>query len=722
MNCRAQKTTLHLLVTALVVTFVGCSSGEASSQEKQAATADTQQGKESGQHKQYPANRLAQETSPYLLMHAHNPVDWYPWGDEAFAKAKKENKLIFLSIGYSSCHWCHVMEKESFMDEEIAKYLNEHFVCVKVDREERPDVDEIYMTSLQVYMQLTTGRSGGGWPLSMFLTPDGLPLAGGTYFPPRAQPGMRAPGFLSVIEQMNKAWSDDNETALSNGKIIADIVKKQLDGSGADAVNSLSPQATAAVYDSLTFNFDPDHGGFNYNPVNPRVPKFPSPSNLLFLVDEIRSLSDGEATDESNERLSKAQTMLLSTLDHMAAGGIYDHLGGGFHRYSVDRYWDVPHFEKMLYDNGQLATVYAETFALTDESRYRRIVEESLNFVLREMTDEQGGFYSALDADSEGEEGTFYIWSKNDVEEILAGMDQELFSQIYSLDAEPNFEGKHYVLRLSSPLKEISESKELTVPELWERIRPMQAKLMASRDLRERPLTDTKILTAWNGLMIRGFADAGRILEKQEYVNAAARAANFLLTHVKTSEGRLLRTYSAGEAKLNAYLDDYAYFVEGLIALHRATGEQRWLDEADALTNKQIELFGDDNRGGFFYTSEDHEALIARSKGRADNVRPGGNSVAASNLVYLADQLNKPKYLDRALATLQSYSATFSGAPAALPRMAIVLRELAKRGMIVEPPVEKQQDVADQGTGDGIAPPTGSGDGDKGKELAGITP
>ncbi len=688
-----------LLGSCALAAASGCGSSAAQDNE---ATAN-QEGQQEQQHKEHPPNRLANETSPYLLLHAHNPVDWYPWGDEALQKAKQENKLIFLSIGYSSCHWCHVMEKESFMDEEIAAYLNEHFVCIKVDREERPDVDEIYMTSLQMYNQLLQRRAGGGWPLSMFLTPQGLPLTGGTYFPPRSKEGFAMPGFIDVIEQIQTAWAEDNDRAIKQGELIAEIVKEQLDNTAAEVLNPLTPGVPQEVLDSLAFNFDPEYGGFNYSPVNPRVPKFPSPSNFLFLLDVIRQAHAEDASEEAKSRADEAKNMLLVTLNHMADGGIYDQLGGGFHRYSVDRFWYVPHFEKMLYDNGQLATIYAEVFAITGEERYKRIVDETLAFVLREMTHEDGGFFSALDADSEGEEGTFYIWTKEEVEELLADMDLPLFREVYSLDGEPNFEGSHYVLQFSTPLAEIAESKELSVAELWQKLRPMNDKLMQARDKRERPLLDTKVLTAWNGLMIRGFADAGRLLENQDYIAAAEKAANFLLANVKTEEGRLLRTWSAGEAKLNAYLDDYAFFVDGLIALHKATGDNRWLDEAKALTDKQIELFADANRGGFYFTSEDHEALIARTKGGADNVRPGGNTVTAGNLLYLADQLDEPSYLDRTLSTLQANGRTFAVAPGALPRMAVVLRELAARGHIKQPapPEDQQADGVDDGVDDG---------------------
>jgi uncharacterized protein YyaL (SSP411 family) len=590
-----------------------------------------------------PANRLADETSPYLLMHAHNPVDWYPWGPEAFAKAQRENKLIFLSIGYSSCYWCHVMERESFMDKEIAAFLNKHFVCIKVDREERPDVDDIYMTAVQ----LITRR--GGWPLSVFLTPDAQPAFGGTYFPARQGDRGSQAGFLELITAVEQAWEREPETMVKQAErlssAVATVLLEQREGP------PVAPTASMVdhVQEAMEEDFDKDYGGFGQPPFQAHNPKFPSPPELLYLVDRIRRNDDPEARE-----------MLLVTLDKMAEGGLRDHLGGGFHRYSVDRFWHIPHFEKMLYDNGQLASVYAEAFALTGKDKYRRIAEELLDFVLREMTDQAGGFYSAIDAETDAEEGKYYRWEKEELESLLDEKQREFMGPIYSFSAEPNFrhDGQaFYVPQLSAPIEQLAAAHQLDEATLENRLTPLRERLLAARSERKRPLTDTKILTAWNGLMIRGFADAGRIFNNERYLQAATRGATFTLDRLQTEDGRLLRSYRNGSSQLNAYLVDYAFLVDGLIALYRATQNPRWLEEARTLTDKQIELFWDEQAGGFFFTSDDHETLIARAKKRTDNVLPSGNGIAATNLVYLANALPDSHYGDYANRLLGSLSA-----------------------------------------------------------------
>jgi uncharacterized protein len=616
------------------------------------------------------ANRLAKETSPYLLLHAHDPVEWYAWGEEALAKAKAENKLIFLSIGYSSCYWCHVMQRESFMDEEVAAYLNKHFIAIKIDREERPDIDEIYMTALQVL-----GRRGG-WPLTMFLTPDGKPIVGGTYFPPRdkdvevkagagrAAEKQHITGLLTLLEQVQTAWRDQSPQVREHAEQVTRGLRLAMQRDGLKPAALPEARWPAEVEAALAEEFDSQYGGFGFSASNPRQPKFPEPSNLVLLLDRAR-----------REKSEPARAMLVKTLTMMAEGGIRDHLGGGFHRYSTDRYWRIPHFEKMLYDNAQLASVYAEAYDLTHDATYRRVCEESLDFVLRELTDPAGGFYSALDAETAAREGRYYVWTREEIERSLGPEDAARFAAAYLAGDGPNFEGR-YALQFARPLKELAAAAGVAVEDYPRQLLPLRQKLLAVRDKRDRPLTDTKILTSWNGLMIRGLADAGRILKAPRYTQAAAKAADFALATLRTPEGRLLRTYGKGQAKLNAYLDDYAFLVDGLIALHRATGEKRWLVSAGELTDKQIELFWDDQRGGFFFTSDDHEQLLARGKSPVDSALPSGNAVAAGNLAYLAGPLERPQYLERAERTIRCFSRLLEESPLAAPRMAVTLAAL----------------------------------------------
>ncbi|MFP6613240.1 MAG: thioredoxin domain-containing protein [Pirellulales bacterium] len=614
-------------------------------------------------------NHLAKETSPYLLLHAHNPVDWYPWNEETLAKAKKENKIIFLSIGYSSCHWCHVMERESFMDEEIAAVLNKHFVCIKVDREERPDVDKIYMTALQVFNQLSRSGRGGGWPLSMFLTPAGQPFFGGTYFPARDGDRGVATGFMTLLTRVQEVWKRDPDSIRKDGATLTRFTKLDLEGGQLPGDLKIDKKLLAAAQEQLGAQYDPKYGGFGFNPAVAQRPKFPEPSNLLFLIDRVKKTGSEEA-----------KAMLVGTLERMALGGIRDHLGGGFHRYSVDRFWRIPHFEKMLYDNGQLATVYTEAYLLTRREDFRRVLEEMLRFVLREMTSPEGGFYSALDAESEDVEGMFYRWEKAQVQKLLTADEFKLFASVYGLDAAPNFEEHYFAPQLSRPFAETADDRKQTEAELEQQLAPIRKKLFDARARRERPLTDTKILTSWNGLMIRGFADAGRGLKDESYVVAARRAARFVLEKLRTDNGRLLRTYGQGRAKLNAYLNDYAFFIDGLIALHRATGDGQWLAAADQLMQKQLELFWDSKSGGFFFTSDDHETLLARAKNPIDGAQPSGNSVSAQNLLFLADALGKPVYRERAKATIRSFGGLLERSPAAATRMLVAVSDLLDVG------------------------------------------
>ena len=611
-----------------------------------------------GGHNTKHTNRLVDESSPYLKLHAHNPVDWYPWGEEALAKAKKENKLIFLSVGYSSCYWCHVMERESFMDEEIAAYLNENFVCVKVDREERPDVDNIYMTAIQ----LLTKR--GGWPMTVFLAPDTKPFFGGTYFPARdGDRGDGTPGFFTLAKEMQRIWTTQPDEFKKQCEAVTEAVKQQLSGAPMALGAKLDASMTENLVAALDQDFDPDYGGFGYSLANPNVQKFPEPSNLVFLLTQAKN----------NEQAKK---MLIKSLEGMEIGGIWDHLGGGFHRYSVDRFWHIPHFEKMLYDNGQLASVYAEAYAQTKREDFRRVVEQLVEYVLREMRDETGGFYSALDAESEKVEGKYYRWDLEETKEEL-GDDYSLFAATYGFDGEPNFEEEYYVPQLASPLAEIATKQSTSEKDLESKLVPLRKKLLAARSKRPRPLTDNKILTGWNGLMIRGLADAGRLLDKEEYIQHAATAADFVLEKL-LKDGRLLRTYSNDEAKLNAYLDDYAFLVDGLLGLHLATSDEKWLQKADQLTKKQIELFWDEASGGFYFTSSDHESLIARGKQIGDGALPAGNSVSAQNLLYLAAETNNKEYIEYARKTALSVAPILERSPKAAPRLSVAIEQLLK--------------------------------------------
>ena len=609
-------------------------------------------------------NSLAKESSPYLLMHAHNPVNWRPWNEETLALAKKEDKPIFLSIGYSSCHWCHVMERESFLDQEIAEYLNQHFICIKVDREERPDVDEVYMRAL-----LMVSKQGGGWPLSMFLMPNGQPFTGGTYFPARDGDRPGRTGFLTVIQSIESDFKTKRKSLDLLAAEVTELTQQALAGREPLTETEIQPAWTTDTVSDLKDRFDPDFGGFGFNPNNPRMPKFPEPSNLLFLIDV---LQNQPSTPDANQ-------MLITTCEKMQQGGIYDHLGGGFHRYSVDRYWHIPHFEKMLYDNGQLATIYADAYALTKRDDFRRTLEGILDFVSRELTSSDGGFYSSLDAESEGEEGKFYRWTVDELKSTLSPTEFDLFAKVYRINEAPNFEREYYAPQLKQTLTQTATEISMDEQQLESKLKPIREKLFKQREKRTRPLLDTKILTAWNGLMIRGFADAGRILEKPAYTDIAIKAANDVLTKAVKPDGRVLRTYTDSQAaKLNGYLIDYACLIDGLIALHRSTGDNQWLDHAKRIQDKQIELFWDKPSGGFFNVSSDHETLIARSKQMSDRAMPSGNSVASANLVYLSQALPDPSYREKARQTVLSASATLENYGFLIPRMLIAANALER--------------------------------------------
>lgn len=612
-------------------------------------------------------NSLAKESSPYLLLHAHNPVDWHPWNEQTLEKAKTEGKPIFLSVGYSSCHWCHVMERESFLDDQIAAFLNEKFICIKVDREERPDVDEIYMESLNVFNHMMRTGRGGGWPLSMFLTPEGRPFFGGTYFPARDGDRPGTPGFLELIKKLDTAWETNRLSIEQTAKVLTDVTQAQLSGGDQDPPVAIESRWVTDALKALEESYDDQFGGFGFSENHPNRPKFPEASNLMFLIHLAKN------GDEL------AQAMLDNTCQRMLMGGIYDHLGGGFHRYSVDRYWAIPHFEKMLYDNGQLATVYAEVYRLTGRPEYKWAVEGILRCVRRDLTSPEGGFYSSLDAESEGQEGKYYRWERKEFQQALSDQQYQLFAAVYGIDQAPNFENQYYVPQLRKSFQSTAEALGMTVSALLDALTPINEKLRAVRSQRLAPATDVKILTEWNGMMIRGFADAGRILKQQPLTDTAITAADFLLKSLRQDDGRLFRTSTRSEAKLNGYLTDYANLIDGLIALNKATGQPRWLDEAVALQQKQDQWFQDAQKGGYFYTTSDHQTLLFRTKRTIDGAVPSGNSVSAQNLIYLAEVAEMPAFLEQARQVTLAAGNLIDQVPLAAPRLSIAADQLKKK-------------------------------------------
>ncbi|MBD3672032.1 MAG: DUF255 domain-containing protein [Planctomycetaceae bacterium] len=614
------------------------------------------------QAEEKPTNRLAEESSPYLLLHAHNPVDWYPWGPEAFAAAKEQNKPIFLSIGYSSCYWCHVMERLVFENEEIAAHMNEHFINIKVDREERPDVDDIYMTSLIVYNQLIGSSAGGGWPLSMFLTPEGKPFAGGTYFPPQDMEDGRI-GFPTVMDRVTGLWNEQEEAIRKNADIVTQVVKRQMTPSLDLSAVELDQKQIETTLSALKESYDPEYGGIDFDPARPDGPKFPTPAKLNLLQHAAEELQD-----------ERAKEIVLKTLTEIARGGIRDHLGGGFHRYSTDREWLVPHFEKMLYDQAQLVPMYLSAWESTGDELYRDAAVETLEFVLRKMTDEQGGFYSALDAETEAVEGKYYVWSKDEIREVLGEESAKIFFEVYGLN-EPNPFEHGYVLHLPTSLSAAAEKLETEELELRKNLSRWKQQLLTQRQTREQPLLDDKVLTSWNGLMISAFAQAGRILEEPRYTAAAAKAARFIQQEMTAPDGHLLRTSREGEAKLNAYLDDYAFYVAALLELYETTGDDIWLTQARQWNERQIERFWDDDAKGFFFTSHDHEALISKSKSAYDAVIPSGNSVSALNLLQLARLTNDAAYRERAEAILKVFAPVYEKSPRSLSTLSVALSD-----------------------------------------------
>lgn len=618
-------------------------------------------------------NRLIHETSPYLRQHAHNPVDWYPWSQEALAKARAEDKPILLSVGYSACHWCHVMERESFEDEATAQVMNDYFINIKVDREERPDIDAIYMQAVQALTQ------HGGWPMTVFLTPEGEPFYGGTYFPPEPRYGM--PGFQQVLEAMHDVWINRRDDAVTSARELASQLSDaaEIPPSNISLTSQLLDRAAAAIKQ----RFDSRNGGWG------GAPKFPAPQTIDFLLRTHQRHSD-----------QTARQQVETTLLKMAHGGMYDQLGGGFHRYSVDERWLVPHFEKMLYDNAQLARVYLHAYQLTGNAEYRRIVEETLDYVKREMTAPEGGYYAAQDADSEGVEGKFFVWSLAEVRQAL-GQDAALFAQIYDVTAQGNWEHTN-ILHLPRPLEDIARVTGKPVERLREIVERGKRVLFAIREQRIHPGRDDKVLANWNGLMLGAMAEAGRVLGRGDYLDSARRNAEFVLTTMRRDD-RLLHTYKDGQAKIQGFLSDYALYADGLIALYRATFETRWLVAAQSFAEHLLDHFWDDSDGGFFQTSDEHETLITRPKDLFDEAVPSGNAVAAQVLLQLAALVGEPEYDRRARATIELVTGGIQRYPSAFATMLNALdfalatpREVAIIGEPAQPTTQQFLDVLDQ--------------------------
>jgi uncharacterized protein YyaL (SSP411 family) len=579
------------------------------------------------------SNRLTRESSPYLLLHAHNPVDWYPWGEEAFARARAEDKPIFLSVGYSTCYWCHVMERESFSDPDIARVLNEGFVPVKVDREERPDVDEIYMAATQLITR------SGGWPNSVFLTPDLKPFFAGTYFPPRD--AMGRPGFPRLLVSLREAWALRRAEVLQQADAVAEAMSEHL-GPREAAPGAAVPEPSVAgrAQQALASRFDPAWGGFG------RAPKFPSPSNLAFLLD--RAASDDEARE-----------MLVVTLDRMARGGLQDHLAGGFHRYSTDGEWLVPHFEKMLYDNAALAPLYAEADALAPEARFAETARRTLDFVLGQLAHPEGGLLSAIDAETDGHEGAYYTWTADELRSAL-GEDHGVLSRVWGADGPPTFERDRYVLHLPKPLAEAAAELGLGPEALAERLERGRKRLLEARGRRKPPLVDDKVLADWNGLAIAGLARTGEVLGARRYVDAAVRAGEFVLGRLRGAEG-LQHAWRAGKASVPAFLDDYAFLGAGLLRLFAATGDARWRDEAVRLADEQERRLGD-AAGGWFTAAEDPR-LLFRAKTGHDGATASGTGVAVLNLLELARLTGEARFQERAERALAFFAEGIEGMP-----------------------------------------------------------
>ncbi|HET7230101.1 MAG TPA: thioredoxin domain-containing protein [Longimicrobium sp.] len=576
-------------------------------------------------------NRLADETSPYLLQHAHNPVDWYPWGAEALGRARAEDRPILLSVGYSACHWCHVMERESFEDEETAALMNRLFVNVKVDREERPDIDSIYMNAVQ---QMT---GHGGWPMTMFLTPRGEPFYGGTYYPPQPRHGM--PSFRQVLAAVDEAWRERRgDVEQSAGEIRSALAQT---GAAAPGQSPLDAEVLERAYAGVARRFEPRWGGLG------SAPKFPQPMLLELLLRHWKRTGTPEAL-----------RMADFTLRMMAAGGMYDHVGGGFARYSTDNQWLVPHFEKMLYDNALLSRAYLHAWQATGDDAHRTVVEETLAWVEREMTSPEGGFYSALDADSEGVEGKFYLWAPAEVDELLGLEDGPLFRRYYDVSEAGNFEGSN-ILHTAHGVDEIAAAAGVEAERLRQVIERGRKILYDVRAKRVWPGLDDKVLTSWNAMMLHSFAEAARVLEREDWLEIARRNAEFLTSRLM-QDGRLLRTYKDGRAKIPAFLEDHALLADALVSVYEATWDARWVHEARTLADAMIERFWEEDEGAFYDTAKDAEALVVRPRDVFDNATPSGNSAAVMALLRLAELTGEHRYrgvAERALGAMGEYMA-----------------------------------------------------------------
>ena len=583
-------------------------------------------------------NQLQFETSPYLLQHAHNPVDWYAWGPEPLAKAAVEDKPILLSIGYSACHWCHVMAHESFEDAETAAYMNDHFVCIKVDREERPDIDDLYM---QATLAFTDGH--GGWPMTVFLLSDGRPFHAGTYFPKEERYGM--PSFKRVMAAVYDAYTHRREQAeMLAGQVTESLLRDELNSGGVDA--DLRPALLETAYQGLLRNFDPIHGGLSHG-----QPKFPNPMNLEYVLRVF-----------SHQGLERAKEAVTFSLEKMAHGGIYDQIGGGFHRYSVDERWLVPHFEKMLYDNAQLSRLYLHAWQATGDPFMKRIAEQVYDYILREMAAPNGGFYSATDADSEGEEGKFFVWTVDELRKLLPDDQYQTVVSYYGLTKAGNFEGSN-ILNVPVDEAEVAKPLGISVETLRSQIEEAGHTLYAARTQRVAPGLDDKLLTAWNGLMLTSLAEAARVLKREDYRLAAVHHADFLIREL-IRDGRVLRTHKNGLSKLNGYLEDYACLIEALLETYQTTFDARYFTQAQALADQVLIHFTAAD-GGFFDTADDHETLIARPRGLQDNAVPSGNSKMSRVLVLLAAYTGEIRYDAAARAVLRQMSAAMRQYPAA---------------------------------------------------------
>jgi hypothetical protein len=597
-------------------------------------------------------NRLIHEKSPYLLQHAENPVDWYAWEPEAFEKARKENKPIFLSIGYSTCHWCHVMAHESFENPEVARLMNEVFVCIKVDREERPDIDNIYMR----VCQMMTGS--GGWPLTILMTPDKKPFFAGTYIPRESHHGRL--GMLDLVPRIKEVWDTQHADILKSADQITASLNQLSQGSTGD---ELDKSTLKTAYEQLSRRFSEQYGGFG------NAPKFPRPQNLLFLLRYWQSTND-----------EKALWMVVKTLQSMQEGGIYDHIGFGFHRYSTDSHWLVPHFEKMLYDQAMLAMAYIEAYQATGKKELRETAKKIFTYVLRDMTDSKGGFYSAEDADSEGVEGKFYVWTEDEIRKVLKGEEADLIINVYNIDKTGNFRdeasGKNTganILHLEKTLTEVAFKNKTSVDELKERVEAARQKLFTARNKRIHPHKDDKILTDWNGLMIAALAKGAQVCNEPEYADAAKRAADFILTDMRRPDGRILHRYRDGHAAILANVDDYAFLIWGLLELYETVFDVHYLQTALNLNSEMIRYFWDEQNGGFYFTADDAEELIVRQKDIYDGAIPSGNSVAVLNLFRLARITANSDLEDKANKIMLAFSKDVKSVPSGYTQMMVGL-------------------------------------------------